>query len=94
MKTIAIRIPELASDEDKILEIIRGLKEISAFLDDIILDEESEAGENIESAIDDLDSAIESLNLAIDLLELENDDEERDENEGETPGLHITIEFK
>ena len=95
MKTITIDIPDLASDEDKILEIINGLEEIRAVLNDIVLDEDSEAVETMERAIDDVDSAIETLDLAVDLLDMEDvdEDEERDDGDEETSGIHITIEI-
>ena len=97
MKTITIEIPDLASDEDKILEIINGLEEIGAALDDIILDEDSEAAECMEAAVDAVSSAIESLDTTVALLDLEDvddeDDEEEDDEEEESSGLHITIEI-
>ena len=88
MKTITIEIPDLASDEDKILEIINGLEDIGAALNDIILDEGSEAAETMEAAVDAVSSAIESLELAVALLE--TDDEKEEEV---TAGMHITIEI-
>lgn len=88
MKTITIEIPDLASDEDKILEIINGLEDIGAALNDIILDEGSEAAETMEAAVDAVSSAIESLELAVALLE--TDDEKEEEV---TSGMHITIEI-
>ncbi len=95
MKTITISIPDLASDEDKILEIINGLEEIRAVLDDIIPDDDSEAAETLERAIDDVDSAIETLDLAVDLLDMEDIDEDEEQNDGQedTSGIHITIEI-
>ena len=92
MKTITIEIPDLASDEDKILEIINGLEEIGTALDDIILDEDSEAAECMETAVDAVSSAIESLDTVMALLDMEDVDED-DEEEDPTSGVHITIEI-
>ena len=72
MKTITLEIPDLASDEEKILEIINGLEEIRVALDNIVLDEESEAAESMEAAVDSVSSAIESLDLVTALLDADD----------------------
>ena len=94
MKTITIEIPDLASDEDKILEIINGLEDIGAALDDIILNEDSEAAECMETAVDAVNSAIESLDTVVALLDMEDaDEDEEEDDEEDSSGLHITIEI-
>ena len=96
MNIITIKIPDLASDEEKILEIINGLEKIGEVLDDIVLDEDSEVAESMEVAVDAVENAIESLDTVAALMDIDDEDNEDDEAKDESednPGIHIMIEI-
>lgn len=56
IKTIKIVLPELANTEDKLIEIMNGLEEIQAALEDIVydVDEDSEAAELLDTVVDEV----------------------------------------
>ena len=96
---MAIDIPEFATDEEKLLQIIDYLEELKEELGNIV-DEMDADGRNVDfldEGLEAIDDAIDSISDAVDELEEEeselDEEAEEDEEADIEDGISVTFEI-